>query len=892
MTLDPDMIFGWRPQVECTSPPIPLFFDFTDHPIHIYKFHRDNTLYERDILVYQERRPKDSYQLHQWLANKQGRYMNSYQFKYPKFHDIGKFKYDDLLRDLFGDRSEQGAAQSATLSYLGPEFQFVGTNPVCAKQNAQGNSEEEMPFLKFDSQFESGNLDLVVKPFQTREEHEYDVFLRPDSNTIGSHVWFFFSVSNRLKGTKLKINIVNMTKRNSLYVQGLSIQHLSQQRCRSTGQTWQNIEPLKYAHSKLNRGDQVPDDWNEERASSKSSRYFYQLSFIYEFEYDEDTIYFSYSRPYTFSMALHFTKTIAQQQKDNLEKMKQFLKLNADEVLEYKIFDYQVLTQSLGGVDVPLITITNNLNNTSDQAFLDKKYVIITARVHPGETNSSHVLHEFLRFILSQDRVTNMLRDKLIFKIIPMINPDGVIVGNNRCSFIGKDINRCYQDANAKLTPEIYHLRQMIGAIVKQSGSERIAGFFDLHQHSGRKSVFMYAPYYPLHSKKYLKIRMLPKLLAERSEMFRYYSCKFRFDKFKEGCARLALWKDFHIENSYTIEISAMGFLNAERETIPFTEASLGEFGKHLAQSLCEYLMIKEQDRRLKEEISMKLKKKRMKQNCQTSPEKIGKEITIRDLLKSQGEKRKRREEVKIQILDTDTNLVPNISTQSIVRGINLTIQKETILQNPNEPPQDISQQAIQIPQTINLSSEDESDYSDDDLEDYLFNPRLQIYASQTILDESIINHGEIKRRPPYGFNIDLDSGELFIQAFCPSIYEEWKVSNTILKKSNEEKGKEQESKQKFFERKIRTLEEVYGQIRDEMQQQQLEEESNMQPEYNKSVLADEGLFENDRKILNRRILGIMGLFTTLADPNAQLQNLDQKQLVCNIHKDSMTNEK
>ena len=129
---------------------------------------------------------------------------------------------------------------------------------------------------------------------------------------------------------------------------------------------------------------------------------------------------------------------------------------------------------------------------------------------------------------------------------------------------------------------------------MRQSGSESIAGFFDMHQHSGRKSAFMYAPYYPLHSKKYLKIRMLPKLLAERSEMFRYYSCKFRFDKFKEGCARLALWKDFHIENSYTIEISALGYLNAERETIPFTENSLGEFGINLAQSLCEFLMIKE----------------------------------------------------------------------------------------------------------------------------------------------------------------------------------------------------------------------------------------------------------------------------------------------------------
>ena len=149
---------------------------------------------------------------------------------------------------------------------------------------------------------------------------------------------------------------------------------------------------------------------------------------------------------------------------------------------------------------------------------------------------------------------------------MPIINPDGVIIGNNRSSFIGKDMNRCYLDANPKLTPEIYHLRKLIAQITRID-KDKIFGFFDIHQHSGRKSIFMYAPYYPLHSRKYYKIRMLPKLLAERSDMFRYYSCKFRIEKYKEGCGRLALWRDFHIKNSYTIECSALVFLTKERET-------------------------------------------------------------------------------------------------------------------------------------------------------------------------------------------------------------------------------------------------------------------------------------------------------------------------------------
>jgi hypothetical protein len=93
----------------------------------------------------------------------------------------------------------------------------------------------------------------------------------------------------------------------------------------------------------------------------------------------------------------------------------------------------------------------------------------------------------------------------------------------------------------------------------------------------------MYAPYFPLHSRKYLKIRMLPKLLAEQSPMFRYYSCKFRYERQKEGCARLSLWKDFNLENSYTLECSALGYLNEQRETVPFTEKNLQEFGVQFA---------------------------------------------------------------------------------------------------------------------------------------------------------------------------------------------------------------------------------------------------------------------------------------------------------------------
>ena len=42
----------------------------------------------------------------------------------------------------------------------------------------------------------------------------------------------------------------------------------------------------------------------------------------------------------------------------------------------------------------------------------------------------------------------------------------------------------------------------------------RLAFYFDIHGHSSKKSVFMYGPRFPLHSEHYLKIRILPKLVA------------------------------------------------------------------------------------------------------------------------------------------------------------------------------------------------------------------------------------------------------------------------------------------------------------------------------------------------------------------------------------------
>jgi murein tripeptide amidase MpaA len=67
---------------------------------------------------------------------------------------------------------------------------------------------------------------------------------------------------------------------------------------------------------------------------------------------------------------------------------------------------------------------------------------VISASVHPGESNSSWMMKGVIDFLIGDTKEAKDLRDNFIFKIIPMLNPDGVINGNYRFNLAGVDLNR------------------------------------------------------------------------------------------------------------------------------------------------------------------------------------------------------------------------------------------------------------------------------------------------------------------------------------------------------------------------------------------------------------------------------------------------------------------
>ena len=65
-----------------------------------------------------------------------------------------------------------------------------------------------------------------------------------------------------------------------------------------------------------------------------------------------------------------------------------------------------------------------------------KAVVVVFARQHPGETAGSWLIEGFVGKLFDLDH------SNIYWIIVPMINIDGVVLGNNRTGMLGFDFNR------------------------------------------------------------------------------------------------------------------------------------------------------------------------------------------------------------------------------------------------------------------------------------------------------------------------------------------------------------------------------------------------------------------------------------------------------------------
>mmetsp|Transcript_9588 Transcript_9588/g.35530 ORF Transcript_9588/g.35530 Transcript_9588/m.35530 type:complete len:616 (+) Transcript_9588:118-1965(+) len=222
-----------------------------------------------------------------------------------------------------------------------------------------------------------------------------------------------------------------------------------------------------------------------------------------------------------------------------------------------------------------------------------KPTICITGRVHSGEVPSSWIVDGFLEFIIeSNSEVAQRLRNECCFRVVPLLNVDGVAHGHYRSNALGEDMNRLWLNPSAELHPEIFNLRKLLLSW-KDSDKYSLDFFIDVHAHSNGVSSFMYYNFVSDMGQR-SELLQLPKLISSRSNgMFSYKMCAVDSSMRKIGCARRALGEIMQIfPFAFTLETSFVGYPpggNGRAALVPFHTQQLKMIGSHLAHSFDEY---------------------------------------------------------------------------------------------------------------------------------------------------------------------------------------------------------------------------------------------------------------------------------------------------------------
>ncbi|XP_054723482.1 cytosolic carboxypeptidase-like protein 5, partial [Uloborus diversus] len=285
---------------------------------------------------------------------------------------------------------------------------------------------------------------------------EFKVWTRPDcygtSFQTTFRTWFHFGVAGGPPGGLIKINVMNLNRQGKLYFHGM--------------------KPVFKVVPSKDGWKRIPGKVDFKCGTDGN----FMISFCHTLPFDCSSVtYFAFTFPFTYTECQNMLDAVDAKVGSSLYISK--TNKPPDSAIYYC---RELLCNSTEGNKVELLTITSCKGLSMERekslpdlfpdsskprchVFQNKKIIFVSSRVHPGETPSSFVFNGMLDYLLySKDCSANRLRNLFVFKLIPMLNPDGVRRGHYRADVKGLNLNRIYMVANFQEHPSIYAARTLL----------------------------------------------------------------------------------------------------------------------------------------------------------------------------------------------------------------------------------------------------------------------------------------------------------------------------------------------------------------------------------------------------------------------------------------------
>ena len=403
----------------------------------------------------------------------------------------------------------------------------------------------------FDSDFENGNLRMVI---ELEELNEYDLLIRPEYGGMKTYQWFFFSViinkplNNGIYDNEnvLKFNLINMEKDKSQFNSQCPV-------------VMYDCSINKWSRNTFNVFCYNNGIKNEKLKNEYQS--YFTLTFSFKYQYNTK-YYFAYCYPYTYTQLRLYLNTL------NSDIYKNYIKFGS-------------IGLSCNDNNIPYIIITNFLSESNEIS--KRKCILLTSRIHPGETSSSYVIQGVINFLINPNNsISKSLRNKFIFKIVPMINVDGVIFGNYRYNLKGRDLNRMWVEPDNKFSKCVLNIKKLIRKTLK---NRDIYFYCDFHGHSSKSNFFLYGCQKE-NVQNYEKVFM--RHYQRINNNFDINNCINKINQSKIKTGRAILKNEFGIDLSYCLETSMTSYTSPiiSKKYFPFSIERYKKIGNDFCLSL------------------------------------------------------------------------------------------------------------------------------------------------------------------------------------------------------------------------------------------------------------------------------------------------------------------